>query len=260
MKEIESKSTASRRAIILELLESEGQVDVNNLSQQLHVSEVTIRKDLASLERSNLLVRARGGAIKATPVGLDVNLSEKKKQNLKEKKRIGKAAASLIDDGDTIILDSGSTTLEVSNNLSKISGLNVITNSLSIVSNLTRYNHITVIMPGGLLRTTSMSLVGSPAEESIRNYHCDKLFLGVDGFDTTSGLSTPNVEEAYLNRAMIDIASEVIVVTDSSKFSRKSFAFIADLSKVDKVITDANISSDDEKKLNKLGIEVIIAR
>ncbi len=103
-----------------------------------------------------------------------------------------------------------------------------------------------------------MSLVGTTAEESFKNYFCDKLFLAVDGFNTTHGLSTPNVEEAHLNRIMISIAKQVIVVTDSSKFHKRSFAFIAPLSAVDIVITDSGIPADDRKKLETAGVKVMI--
>lgn len=251
------KSTVSRRVYILEQLSTHGQVDVNSLSEKLGVSEVTIRNDLSRLEQKNLLVRARGGALKADRVG-DFTLSDKNKQHLEEKKRIGKAAAGLIEEGETIILDSGTTTMEITRNLSKIANLTVITNALNVASQLAEHQNVNVIIPGGFLRKSSLSLVGSPAEEGFRSYFCDKLFLAVDGFNTAHGLSTPNVEEAHLNRVMIEISKQVIVVTDSSKFHKRSFAFIAPVSEVDVVITDSGIQPEDQKKLENAGINVII--
>lgn len=252
------RSTVERRVLILEKLDSKGQVAVISLSQELGVSEVTIRNDLTRLEQKNMLIRARGGAIKVDRVGIDFTLSDKKKQHFEEKLRIGKAAATLIESGDTIILDSGTTTMEIAKNLSNLESLTVITNALNIANKLAEHEKVNIIVPGGFLRKNSLSLIGTTAEESFKNFFCDKLFIAVDGLDTTHGLSTPNVEEAHLNRVMISISKQVIVVTDSSKFHKRSFAFIAPLSAVDVVITDAGIPPEDHKKLETAGIKVII--
>lgn len=251
-------TTIERRVLILDKLESKGQIDVISLSQELGVSEVTIRNDLARLEQKNMLVRSRGGAMKVDRVGMDFNLSDKNKQHYKEKLRIGKAAATLIENGDTIILDSGTTTMEINKYLSNFETLTVITNALNIANKLAEHEKINVIVPGGFLRRNSLSLVGTTAEESFKNYFCDKLFLAVDGFNTTYGLSTPNVEEAHLNRVMISIAKQVIVVADSSKFHKRSFAFIAPLSSIHIVITDAGLPAEDHKKLEHAGVKVMI--
>lgn len=252
------RSTVQRRVLILEKLDLKGQVAVIALSQELGVSEVTIRNDLTRLEQKNMLIRARGGAIKVDRVGIDFALSDKNKQHFEEKLRIGKAAAALIESGDTIILDSGTTTMEIAKNLSKLEFLTVITNAINIANKLAEDEKVKVIVPGGFLRKNSLSLVGATAEESFKNFFCDKLFIAVDGLNTTHGLSTPNVEEAHLNRVMISISKQVIVVTDSSKFHKRSFAFIAPLSAVDVVITDGGIPPEDHKKLETAGIKVII--
>jgi DeoR family transcriptional regulator of aga operon len=206
-----------------------------------------------------MLIRARGGAFKTTGVGTDFHLSDKNKQHLDEKKRIGQAAAKLIEDGDTIILDSGTTTIEITRHLSNLSNLTIITNALNVANELVELPNINVIIPGGFLRKNSLSLIGATAEDSFKNYFCDKLFLAVDGFSAIHGLSTPNVEEAHLNRIMIEISKKVIVVADSSKFSKRSLALIAPITKVDMVITDSGILPEDQKKLENDGIEVIIA-
>ena len=234
MRKSGEKSTVQRRVIILNQLEAEGQVDVISLSKTLEVSEVTIRNDLKRLEQKNALIRARGGAIKIDRVGIDFALSAKNKQNYEQKRRIGKAAAELVEEGDTIILDSGTTTMEITKNLANI------------------------IIPGGFLRKNSLSLIGATAEESFKNYFCDKLFLAVDGFSAAYGLSTPNVEEAHLNRVMMAISKQVIVVADSSKFHKRSFAFIAPISDIDILVTDSGIPTDDQKKLESAGIKIII--
>ncbi|RYY14848.1 MAG: DeoR/GlpR transcriptional regulator [Chitinophagaceae bacterium] len=253
------RSTVSRRVHILELLNRNGQVDVGSLSRELNVSEVTIRNDLTRLEQKNLLIKARGGALKVERVATDFSIRDKNRQHQEEKQRIGKAAAALIEAGETIILDSGTTTMEVARHLDNNHPLTVITNALNIAEQLSEHLNLNVMVPGGVLRKNSLSLVGSTAETGFRSYFCDKLFLAVDGFNIEHGLSTPNVEEAHLNRIMIEISRQVVVVADSSKFHKRSFAFIAPINKVDVLVTDSGILPEDQKKLETLGIRVIVA-
>lgn len=249
--------TIERRTKTLDIINSKGQVSVNDLSRIFNVSEVTIRNDLAHLEKKGLLIKTRGGGIKTQRVGIDQHLNEKAKICSKEKQAIGKKAAALISDGDTVIIDSGTTTLEVAKNLKDIKNLTVITNALNIASQLIN-EQIRVILLGGILRNESLSLIGSIPENSIKNFYCDKLFVGVDGIDSKSGIFTPNPEEAQLNRLMIEAAKEVIVVADSSKFKRKSFAFIAPISMVNVIITDSKIPEDELKNLKNIGVKTII--
>ncbi|HSP87537.1 MAG TPA: transcriptional repressor AgaR [Ignavibacteriaceae bacterium] len=249
--------TIDRRVEILDLVNSQGQVAVNNLSKRFNVSEVTIRNDLSHLEKKGLLIKSRGGGLKTQRVGIDQELNEKAKINSKEKQAIGKKAAEIIKDDDTIIIDSGTTTDEIAKNLGEIKNLTVITNALNVASRLIR-DEIKVILLGGILRNTSLSLIGSIAENSIKNFYCDKCFIGVDGIDSQFGIFTPNPEEAHLNKMMIESSKEVIVVTDSSKFKRRSFAFIAPIFKVNTVITDSRIPEDELKDLQSLGIKVIL--
>lgn len=255
----EGKSTVSRRIKILETLKANGQVNVKELSEALDVTGVTIRNDLAQLEKKKVLIRARGGAIKIDQNQLDEDypLSDKQKKQLDEKKEIGKKAAALIENGNTIIIDSGSTTHQLAKNLESFEDLTVITNALNIATLLAEYKNINVIVPGGILKKNSLSLVGIMAEKGFKDFFCDKVFLGVDGFDLDFGISTPSPEEAHLNQIMIEISKEVIVVTDSSKFDRRGFAFIASVNKITTVVTDKGIRPEHKSKLEKLGIKVI---
>lgn len=261
MEKGEGKSTVSRRIKILESLKAHGQVNVNELSESLGVTGVTIRNDLAQLEKKRVLIRARGGAIKMEQnfADEDYPLSDKQKKHLLEKREIGKRAAELIDENDTIILDSGSTTCELARNLKKFNGLTIITNALNVATILAEYNNINVIVPGGILKKNSLSLIGILAERGFKDYFCDKLFLGVDGFDLDFGISTPDPEEAHLNKIMIEISKEVIVVTDSSKFQRRGLVLIAPVHKINTVVTDQGILQESKDKLESLGIKVIIA-
>lgn len=261
MEKGEGKSTVSRRIKILEVLKTHGQVNVNDLSESLGVTGVTIRNDLAQLEKKRVLIRARGGAIKLEQnfIDEDYPLSDKQKKHLFEKREIGKRAAELIEESNTIIIDSGSTTYELAKNLKKFNDLTVITNALNVAILLAEYKNINVIVPGGMLKKNSLSLVGILAERGFKDYFCDKLFLGVDGFDLDFGISTPNLEEAHLNQIMIEISKEVIVITDSSKFQRRGFAFIAPVNKINTVVTDKGILPENKNKLENLGVKVIIA-
>jgi DeoR family transcriptional regulator of aga operon len=260
MKTSKRSSTVERRKGILHQINEAGQVLVHELSKEFDVSEVTIRNDLEQLEKKNLLIRARGGAIKPEGgVGMDHRLSEKDKLHAEEKARIGKKAAQLINEHDTIIIDSGTTTMEVAKNLDQHTDITVICNALNIISQLIQLNTVNLIIPGGYLRKNSLSLVGPLAEKNMQNLYVDKVFIGVDGFDTKHGIYTPNIEEAYFNEIMIKISKEVIVVCDSSKFSRKSLAFICGIVKIHKVVTDSGIPDEDKKRLEDSGIMVIIA-
>lgn len=252
--------TVSRRRTILDQVKQSGEVLITDLSKQFDVSEVTIRNDLEYLERKNLVMRARGGAIhNESHVGIDQNIMDKNKIHIAEKTAIGQKAAQLIKNEETIILDSGTTTAEIAKNLKDFKRLNVITNALNIVNLLIAHPNINVIVPGGSLRQNSMSLVGPLAEKSLRNFFVDKAFLSTDGFDTKQGIFTPNIEEASLNSVMIANSREVILVTDSSKFSRKSLVFICGLDKINNVVTDKGISNEDKKRLEDAGIQVLIA-
>ncbi len=260
MPERKERFTVSRRKKILEHIKETGEVMVSQLSKEFNVSEVTIRNDLGHLERKNLLVRARGGAIHTENlVSIDQRIAEKHKLHSVEKAAIGKLASSLINDGDTIIIDSGTTTSEIIKHIDGIRHLNVITNALNIADLLMAHSAVNVIIPGGYLRQNAMSLVGPLAEKNLRSFFVDKVFLSTDGFDTKQGIFTPNIDEAHLNEIMIEIAKEVILVTDSSKFKRKSLAFICGLDKIQKVVTDKGIEQDDKKRLEDAGIEVLIA-
>ena len=248
--------TVKRRSAILSELDNKGEVNVKELSELLEVSEVTIRNDLDHLEKSNLLIRAHGGAFKTNNIALSV--AEKRNINIEAKRRIGKAAVSLIKDEDSIILDSGSTTLEISNHLGSFNRLTVVSNALNIINNISQYQKVKVLTPGGTLNELSMSFVGPMAERNLRQLYCNKLFLGVDGINPSLGVFTHLIEEASLNQIMIDIAAEIIVVADSSKFKRAGHALICGLDKVDKLITDDQIEDRYKELLVKNNVELII--
>ncbi len=253
------ESTLARRNKIVDKLSLEGEVFVDQLSQQFLVSEVTIRNDLDQLEKKRMLVRARGGAMKIEGrMGVDYGISEKDRIHINEKRAIGKYAASLVEDGEIIIIDSGTTTVELAKNLDHLDNLTIITNALNITLGLAHKQNINLIVPGGFMRKNSQSLVGPMAEKSLASFNVDKLFLGVDGIDVNHGLYTPNLEEAHLNELMIKVSKEVIVLTDSSKFEKRSFAHICGMQNVHHIVTDSRIKKEDYDRLTELGIQVSI--
>jgi len=254
-----NNSTVERRLYILKLLEKNEKVNVNTLSKQFGVSEVTIRKDLRHLEKKNMLIRAHGEAIKQSLVNVDLSIYDRRKQNIKSKQAIGIKAVSLIGNGETILLDSGTTIMELVKHLPKQIEITVITNAVDIAFQLAEYPKIRVIMPGGILRRNSLSLVGEQAAEAFRNYYCNKCFVSADGIDKQQGLLTMNIEEAHLSRINMENSRKVIALIDSSKFQQKGMMTIVPISKINTLITDNGISGEQKKYLADSGIEVLIA-
>ena len=176
--------------------------------------------------------------------------------NFKEKERIGEEAAKLIKDGDFIMLDSGTTTLEVARHLDAFHNLHIVTNAMNIATELLNYKRFDVVLLGGTVRVNSHSTVGPLALSVLRNFSGYKLFLGVDSFSIEDGVSTPNLEEALLNQLMIQQADKVIAVFDSSKFNKRSFVHIAKVEEIDCIVTDDAIPSGLPSKLKAAGVEV----
>ena len=253
-------SAQGRRSAILQRLKEDASVNVAELSKEFGVSEVTIRKDLRILKDRKLLIRVHGGAILGT--GTSANEMEERhfqfKQlvNAKEKQAIGRAAAAHIKNGDTILVDSGTTALEVTKNLQKFTELTIITNSVYAMLEALKYKRFNVILLGGRVRESSSSIVGPLAESNLKLFYCDKLFLGVDSFSMEAGLSTPSMEEASTNQVMISRAREVIAVFDSTKVNKRSLAFIAMPDKINTVITDNHIPANIRNQLKAMHVNV----
>jgi DeoR family transcriptional regulator of aga operon len=247
-----------RRRAILDALRMDGRVLVPELAKRFHTSQVTIRKDLEILHSSGKVHRTHGGALPAHEGALeDPTLREKEKLHRDEKAQIASAAAGMVEEGQVVILDSGTTTTAIAKALRHHQKLTIITNALNIAAELAG-SSLEVILTGGTLRRNSFSLVGPIAEETLRRLNADILFLGVDGFDVRTGLSTPNLLEAKVNRAMMDVSRVVVAACDSSKFGRRSLSLIAPTSAIHRVITDRFAPKKDVAELRKAGIEIIL--
>ncbi len=253
-------SIAERHKYILNTLQKEGFVKVVDIARKLDVTTVTVRKDLKLLEEKGLLYRTHGSASPINPHIPDKNVKEKEKIRITEKQLIGIAASRLIEDDDAIIVNSGSTICTFAEQIAPKGKLTVVTSSIKVTSILSENERIHVSQLGGTLRRSSMSVIGSYTLSFLKNITCSKVFLGVDGIDPDFGVTTSNVEEAELNRAMMDVSLKTIALCDSSKFGRKGFGKICSLEKVDIVVTDEGISSSMRRLLEEHGVEVIIAR
>lgn len=254
-------SSKERRATILQLISQKNRVSISELKEMFNVSEVSLRKDLNTMHNARLLTRTRGGAMKIpdTERGYDIPISTKRYENVREKEGIGKLAASLINDGETILLDSGTTTFEIARNLHRFKNLTIVTNAINIALELQKYERFMVILLGGHVRASSLSMVGPLAESNIKSFYCDKLFLGVDSFSVNAGISTPNLEEANLNQTMISMSKEIIAVFDYSKCQKRSFAHICDLEDLDAIVSDRRFPSRLKPVLKKAGVQLHIA-
>jgi DeoR family transcriptional regulator, aga operon transcriptional repressor len=246
-----------RRLRIQGIVTQHKRILVKEISKEFDISEVTVRKDLEVLEKRGILSRVHGGAILNQSSVHDIALTEKEHIYPKEKQLIGEKASQLIREGDVILLDSGSTTTQIARNIKFKKDIKVITNAVNIASELAG-SEIEVILTGGFLREKSFSLVGPIAEDTLRHINADKLFLGVDGIHFEFGLTTPNLMEARVNQLMIKKSLEVILVSDSSKFGKRSMSFISDVSSIQQVITDNGIHDDDLRELEELGVKVFL--
>ncbi len=249
----------NRRDRLVNYLRENGKTAVNELAKVFDTSGATIRSDLRSLEQEGLIVRRYGSAEACLPSVVkteDIAMDEKKTINLDIKMRIAKKAAELVNDGDSIILDCGSTTLQMIPELKNIRSLTLMTNSLDIVNAMADLDsEHTVIMPGGTFRKKSSSFHGSLAEQAFSQFSFDKLFIGADGFDAVQGCTT-FIEAYQVSQAMCQSANKIIVVLDSSKFGRKSPNVVVPIDKIDVVITDTDLSEEDLARLEDKGITV----
>lgn len=245
-----------RHNLILETLMKHESIPVSNLSMLLDVSAVTIRKDLSELEKNSKLYRSHGRAILIDPYINNRSIIENENLARHEKAQIGQLASSLITKDDSIIIASGTTVLAMARCIKPIHRLTVISASLKVSELLGANEAIDLIQLGGTLRTSSLSVVGKYAENALQGFSCSKLFIGVDGIDLDFGITTTDMRESDLNRAMMRTAQKTIVLADSSKFRRRGFSKIADIEDIDVIITDSNIPDKIAQAIEDRGIEI----
>jgi len=248
-----------RREKIIDMLKEEGSVKVAELSKIFKVSEVTIRQDLEKLEQDGTITREHGGAF-LNSIGTQVrNFALSNLINMDKKERIGKKAAEFIQNGDTIILDSGTTTTEIAKAIVSKQNITVITNAINIVMILGANPGINVILTGGEFKAPTLSLTGQKAADFFHGLHVDKLFLATAGISLKSGLTYPGLSDIAVKKAMIDSADEVYLVADSTKINKSAFASLGAMGLVDFLITDTDLTEVDKQLFNNHDIKFVLA-
>ena len=250
---------SERHKYILDQLEKKGFVRVNDISEQLGVSGATIRKDLRILESQHLLYRNHGSASFMTPKVVDLPVQEKSKINSEQKLKIVRMADSLIEEDDSLILTSGSTIEALALNITPRGRMNVVTPSIRVGVYLSDKENIDVMMLGGRLVVKSLSVRDSYTQDGLKYVNCSKMFCSCDGLDVEAGVTTAFVEEARITNAMMDAASKVILLVDSSKIGKSGYGKICDLSRIDVLITDAGIPQSVKERIEEEGVQVIVA-
>ncbi len=245
-----------RRRKILKLLNQNRSVRVNELSRLFDISEVTIRTDLADMENKGLLTRVHGGAVSSYKPYYNMSLTQRMSTNQEQKEIIAKKIACMIEDNDTIMLNSGTTTLLVFRALPSNLNLSIVTNSISIALEGATNSNFNIILLGGLINTKYQFTFGDDAIRQLKSYHADKLILSVDGIDSGLGLSTYYDKEAEIDRIMLEQSNVNIVAADHSKFNRCAFTKISDLSVADYIVTDSSVPSTLKNKIAKHSIKI----
>lgn len=258
-------NTFERRNRIVEMVNSTGSRLVNDISAELGVTEVTVRSDLRLLEERGLLTRFHGGAARIDAPGsesgyasAEISLNERYQLAADPKKRIAIEAARLVKEGDTVILDSGSTTKLLAEELALMRNIAVITNNLPAATILSENKDITLVVCGGTVRHKTASLHGNIAAYALRDVSANLMFVGADGLDAENGITTFN-EGFAISGIMAAASKQVVVITDSSKFGRKGFNQVLSLDKIDTVITDNEAPAEALAGLRKKGKNVIVA-
>ena len=249
-----------RKQRILERIERRRKATVAELCEQFHVSSATIRSDLRDLEAAGLLIRTHGGAMVKSKTGLEQDMVQRGTQHLAEKRRIAERALELVEDGDTVILDTGTTTLELARLLGRRRDLTVVTNDLAIALALEAAESVRVLFMGGLVRRNYHCTMvhGSTGRDILAGLSVDKAFMACNSFSVEKGASTPDINQAETKKLMMSIAARVLLLFDASKVGRTSFACFAPLETIDTIVTDA-IGADDRARLEESGVDVIVA-
>ena len=259
---VRSEELASRQESILQILQSAGSVTTENLCETLQTSIATVRRDLKELEDRNLLRRTRGGAVMMGPLFYepfrhDSSFQDKVGSFADEKRRIARAAANLVKEGNTVALSGGTTTTEVVRSLMTTQGITIITNTVNVAMELSACKNIEVIVTGGALRGNWFTLVGPLANSAAGMVYADIMFLGVDGISAELGLFCENPQEAEYLRLMAHHAKRKVVVTDHSKIGNQSRWVLCPTAEVSTIITDTGAGDSSIAPFQAMGIDVI---
>ncbi len=251
--------TPERQKQILSLLGRQGRLSVAEIVEQFSISEATARRDLEMLASQGKVQRVHGGVIALEQAPPELPILERKNEQAEEKERIGRTAAGLVGDRETVFLGSGTTVLEVARNLRDRKQLTVVTNSLPVLNVLAGQKGITVISLGGMLRESELSFIGHITEQALAELRVDKVFMGTRGLSREHGLTNDYLQETLTDRAILKIGREVIIVADYSKVNRGSTALLAPLTAMNTLVTDSKTDKKLLTALKKEGIQIISA-
>ena len=245
-----------RKLKILDLLNQNNKVTVSELVRLFNVSSATIRSDLRELNDRGQLIRTHGGAIIETGAGFEPDTKQKRDLNLAAKQQIARLAIDLINNGDTVIFDTGTTTLELAKLLNQRQRITAVTNDFEIARVLEEINSISVVMLGGQLRRNFHCTVGAAGIEMLAQLSVDKAFMGTNSLSISKGASTPNIEQAEIKKAMVASAQKVILLCSNRKLGKDSFAHFASLDQIDKLVIE-KIDVNEKFEFEERGVEVL---
>jgi DeoR/GlpR family transcriptional regulator of sugar metabolism len=248
-----------RQQLILEAVKDHRQATVGDLSRRFDVSEVTIRRDLREMAAQGMLRRAHGGAVLAVLASPEPPVVQRMERAENCKTCIGRAAAALVSDGDSIFIGSGSTTTQVARHLVDREDLTVVTNALTIATELATARGVTVVVTGGMMRPSELSLVGHITEQSLREVRVDKVILGMRAISLEAGMTHDYLPEVMTDRTIIEMAPELIVVADHTKFGRIASGYVAPVERVTTLVTNSDTDPETLTRLRQMGIQVIVA-
>ena len=251
--------TPERQKQILSLLARQRRLSVTEIVKQFSISEATARRDLESLTSQGKAQRVHGGVIAVEQAPPELPIFERENEQLDEKIRIGRAAANLVADNETLFLGSGTTVVEVARNLREHKNLTVITNSLPVLNILAGVNGITVISLGGMLRESELSFIGHITEQALIEVHADKVFMGTRGASLEHGFTNDYLQETLTDRAILKSGREVIMVADHTKVNRVSTVLLAPLNSIHTFVTDSGVDKKFVQVLKQQEIHVVIA-
>jgi DeoR family transcriptional regulator of aga operon/DeoR family fructose operon transcriptional repressor len=252
--------TEERQRKIIEHINRKGRVKVEELSSFFNVAGMTIRRDLLTLEKKGFLYRAHGGAVKREEKSIwqMSSIQTRLCQNTAEKERIALCVSQMIQDGESIMIDGGSTTTKIAEHLCDKRNLLIVTNALTIAELLLESNNNKIILTGGELLRETNALCGGATESAISGYRVDKAIIGVSGLVPGEGCFSAIPQEGEIKSRMLQNSQKTILAADSSKIGTRAFSFFCDLKKINFLITDVNIKKNDLSALKKAGVEVIV--
>jgi len=250
-----------RRATLINKIRENGYIEISGVAEELNTSSATIRRDLIELEKEGICIRKRGGAVRSSQnVASEIPYEIKRRRNTQAKSKIAEKALNLIENGDTILIDAGSTTYALALILHKKENLTVVTHDLNIATKLAANPKIRLICTGGIARANVFTLEGTQVVDLIRNLKVDKSFIGADAIHNDGTIGNVNIEEVPIKRAMIAAGNQVILLADSSKFEVTGFAKVADIHEIDVLITDSELSEEKFRYWDRSVLEIVFAQ